>query len=129
PTNGLDPAGIREIRQYIRRLATEENVAVIISSHLLSEIELMCDWIGVIKNGELIATQNVHGDTDDAEQQDLRQIQMEITPVEQAIDVLKSEHQIEAILTNGSISFQIEKNKVPNIIQTFVKQEIAIYQR
>lgn len=127
PTNGLDPAGIREIRQYIRRLATEENVAVIISSHLLSEIELMCDRIGVIKNGELIATQNVHGDTD-AEQQDLRQIQMEITPVEQAIDILKSEHQIEAILTNGSISFQIEKNKVPNIIQTLVKHEIAIYQ-
>jgi len=127
PTNGLDPAGIREIRQYIRRLATEENVAVIISSHLLSEIELMCDRIGVIKNGELIATQNVHGDTD-AEQQDLRQIQMEITPVEQAIDILKSEQQIEAILTNGSISFQIEKNKVPNIIQTLVKHEIAIYQ-
>src|SRR5690625_3334496 len=49
PTNGLDPAGIREIRQYIRRLATEENVAVIISSHLLSEIELMCDRIGIIK--------------------------------------------------------------------------------
>src|SRR5690625_3728398 len=108
PTNGLDPAGIREIRQYIRRLATEENVAVIISSHLLSEIELMCDRIGVIKNGELIATQNVHGDTDDAEQQDLRQIQMEATPVDQAIELLKSQHNIEAILTNGSIAFQSE---------------------
>src|SRR5690625_3737667 len=108
PTNGLDPAGIREIRQYIRRLATEENVAVIISSHLLSEIELMCDRIGVIKNGELIATQNVHGDTDDTEQQDLRQIQMEVRPVDQAIEVLKSQHNIEAILTNGSIAFQSE---------------------
>src|SRR5690625_128145 len=109
PTNGLDPAGIREIRQYIRRLATEENVAVIISSHLLSEIELMCDRIGVIKNGELIATQNVHGDTDDAEQQDLRQIQMEATPVDQAIELLKSQHNIEAILTNGSITFQRDR--------------------
>ncbi len=54
PTNGLDPAGIREIRQYIRRLATKENVAVIISSHLLSEIELMCDRVAVIQNGTLI---------------------------------------------------------------------------
>src|SRR5690625_4260366 len=52
PTNGLDPTGIREIRQYIRQLATKENVAVIISSHLLSEIELMCDRIGIIKKGE-----------------------------------------------------------------------------
>ncbi|MCK9906601.1 ATP-binding cassette domain-containing protein, partial [Frankia sp. Cpl3] len=42
PTNGLDPAGIREMRQFIRRLAEEEKLAVFISSHLLSEIEMMC---------------------------------------------------------------------------------------
>ncbi|MCK9912613.1 ATP-binding cassette domain-containing protein, partial [Microbacteriaceae bacterium K1510] len=41
PTNGLDPAGIREMRQFIRRLAEEEKLAVFISSHLLSEIEMM----------------------------------------------------------------------------------------
>lgn len=128
PTNGLDPAGIREIRQYIRRLATEENVAVIISSHLLSEIELMCDRIGVIKNGELIAIQNVHGDPEDSEQQDVRQIQMEVTPVDRAIEILKSEHQIESVLTNGSITFQSEKNKIPKLIESFVKHEVAIYQ-
>lgn len=128
PTNGLDPAGIREIRQYIRRLATEENVAVIISSHLLSEIELMCDRIGVIKNGELIAIQNVHGDSSEVEQQNIRQIQMEVTPIDQAIELLKSDHDIEAILTNGSIAFQSEKDKIPSIIQTLVKHEISIYQ-
>src|SRR5690625_509062 len=41
PTNGLDPAGIREIRKYIRSLAAEENVDVLISSQLFSELELM----------------------------------------------------------------------------------------
>lgn len=128
PTNGLDPAGIREIRQYIRRLATEDNVAVIISSHLLSEIELMCDRIGVIKNGELIAIQDVHGDTEDSTSQSLRQIQMEVTPADQAIELLQSVHQIEAIITNKTITFQHEKENVPAIIQTFVKNEIAIYQ-
>lgn len=60
PTNGLDPAGIREIRQYIRKLAEKHNVTIIISSHLLSEIELMCDRIGIIKNGELDAIQTVN---------------------------------------------------------------------
>lgn len=55
PTDsGLDPAE-SEIRRYIRRLAVEDNVSVIVSSHLLSEIELMCDRISVIKNGKLIA--------------------------------------------------------------------------
>lgn len=59
PTNGLDPSGMKEIRQYIRALAEKENVSVIVSSHLLSEIELMCDRIGVIKNGSLIAIEDV----------------------------------------------------------------------
>lgn len=127
PTNGLDPAGIREIRQYIRRLASEENVAVIISSHLLSEIELMCDRIGVIKNGELVAIQSVHGSTD-PEQQTLDQIQMEVTPVEKAIELLKTDYEIEAKRTDDLLTFQSEKEQIPKIIQTLVKQEIAVYQ-
>src|SRR5699024_340914 len=76
PTNGLDPAGIRHIRQYIRRMATEDNVSVIVSSHMLSEIELMCDRIGIIKNGELIATEYVHSESE-SEQEDLRTVNME----------------------------------------------------
>lgn len=55
PTNGLDPAGIRELRQFIRRLAEEENLAVFISSHLLSEIEMMCDRVAIISNGRVIS--------------------------------------------------------------------------
>src|SRR5205085_1610419 len=43
PANGLDPAGIREIRTLLRRLATERHMSVFVSSHLLAEVELMCD--------------------------------------------------------------------------------------
>ncbi len=59
PTNGLDPAGIREIRAYIRKLAQEEGMAVIVSSHLLSEMEMMCDRIGIIQSGKLVDVQQV----------------------------------------------------------------------
>ncbi|GAA0344560.1 ABC transporter ATP-binding protein [Oceanobacillus oncorhynchi subsp. oncorhynchi] len=126
PTNGLDPAGIREIRHYIRRLAEEQNVAVIISSHLLSEIELMCDRIGIIKNGELITIQNVH-DAADTEQ-DSHQIQMEVTPAEKAMELLSTEYEIEAVLKSDLISFQSQREEIPNIIQTFVRNDISIYQ-
>lgn len=54
PTNGLDPAGIREFRAYLRSLAEKAGVSIFVSSHLLSEIELMCDRIAVIQNGKLI---------------------------------------------------------------------------
>lgn len=55
PTNGLDPAGIRELRQFIRKLAVEEGLAVFISSHLLSEIEMMCDRVAIIHKGKVIS--------------------------------------------------------------------------
>lgn len=54
PTNGLDPAGIRELRDYLRRLAAEEGTTVFVSSHLLSEMELMCDQVAIIQAGKLI---------------------------------------------------------------------------
>ncbi len=54
PTNGLDPAGIREFRMYLRNIAEKEGVSVFVSSHMFSEIELMCDRIAVIQNGKLI---------------------------------------------------------------------------
>jgi ABC-2 type transport system ATP-binding protein len=54
PTNGLDPEGIRELRDYLRKLSREEGLAVIVSSHLLSEMELMCDRVAIIQNGKLL---------------------------------------------------------------------------
>ena len=59
PTNGLDPAGIHELRHYLKRLAHEEGVAVFVSSHLLSEMELMCDRVGVLQNGKLVNIQSI----------------------------------------------------------------------
>lgn len=54
PTNGLDPQGIRELRDYLRQLAKDEGTTVFVSSHLLSEMELMCDTVAVIQQGRLI---------------------------------------------------------------------------
>ena len=54
PTNGLDPAGIQEIRNLIRSIPKKYGSTVIISSHLLSEVEQMADYVGIINKGELI---------------------------------------------------------------------------
>ena len=54
PTNGLDPAGINEIRELIKRIPATYGCAVIISSHLLSEVEQIADYVGIINKGEMI---------------------------------------------------------------------------
>ena len=56
PANGLDPAGIREIRRLVRALATERGIAVFVSSHLLSEVEQTCDRVAIIHRGRTLAT-------------------------------------------------------------------------
>ena len=62
PTNGLDPEGIYEVREYIRKIANEKNITVLISSHLLGELEKMCDRAIIIKNGEIIRFMEFRGD-------------------------------------------------------------------
>lgn len=59
PTNGLDPMGIREMREFIRYLAEKEGLTVLVSSHLLSEIQLMCDRVAVISKGKVIKVDTV----------------------------------------------------------------------
>ncbi len=67
PTNGLDPAGIQEMREFIKKLPMTYQMTVIVSSHLLSEVEQMADMVGIIHHGELVfqgtmATLEAQGD-------------------------------------------------------------------
>ena len=57
PTNGLDPAGIKELRDILKNLAHKENIAVLVSSHLMSEMEMMCDRVGIMVGGRILDVQ------------------------------------------------------------------------
>jgi ABC-type multidrug transport system ATPase subunit len=54
PTNGLDPQGMREVRNLIRRISQQERTTIFLSSHLLGEMEMVCNRIGIIHRGEII---------------------------------------------------------------------------
>jgi len=121
----LDPAGIREVRSYIRRMAEEDGVAVIVSSHILSEMEMMCDRIGIIKNGELIAIQSV---ADTLQETDQKEVSIEASPVEQAQEFLQERLESSITLQNDkTLTFKLKREEIPQIISGLVAAGVDIY--
>lgn len=85
PTNGLDPSGIQEIRELIKSLPKERGITVIISSHILSEIELMADEVGIIKKGQLI----YQGSIESLRKDSGSNVYVEVSDKENAISLIK----------------------------------------
>ena len=117
PTNGLDPAGIRELRVLLRKLADEEGVAVLVSSHLLTEIELMCDRIIIIQRGQIVETRDIR-----ASQQSRYRFDIE----NEGLEILNSYNYTFTQLENFTI-VDIERDQVPALIAQLVEKNIAIY--
>lgn len=122
PTNGLDPAGIKEIRHYLRKLAHENNLAILVSSHLLSEMEMMCDRIAIIQNGKLVNIQRVK-----EEEVKTRPYFIQVDEITSALNILQDAG-YEANPHEHGIEVYLEKKQVPEIIQQFVQQNILIYE-
>ena len=119
PTNGLDPAGIREFRTYLRKIAEEDGVSVLVSSHLLSEIELMCDRIAVIQNGKLVAIREVNAIEES-------QYYIEAQPVEKARHIL-NEKGISVENYQNGLLIGVEQAGIPTVVEQLVQQNILIY--
>lgn len=120
PTNGLDPAGIREIRDHLKKLTKEKGMSVIVSSHLLSEMEMMCDRIAIIQNGKLIDIQKVH-DEQESKQKYFFEVDMK------NIAILKNRGISYEKVDNG-IAIEMEKEEVPNMIQLLIEKGIRIFE-
>ncbi|TYS70938.1 ABC transporter ATP-binding protein [Sutcliffiella horikoshii] len=124
PTNGLDPAGIREIRDYLRSLAREEGMAIVVSSHLLSEMELMCDRVGIIQKGELIDIQSIRDFINDGGK---TLYQLECEPVEEAMSLMR-EMEMPHNLAEGKLQAEMDRTAVPMFIKSLVDREIAVFE-
>ncbi|MFS0822580.1 ABC transporter ATP-binding protein [Bacillus sp. 1P02SD] len=125
PTNGLDPAGIREVRDYIRKLAQEEGLAVIVSSHLLSEMEMMCDRIGIIQNGSLVGVQKV---TEFMNEEASIRVQFQVGHIEKALSILSAEFpMLEVNQTEKGIEILTDHEMIPQINASLVKNEILVF--
>ncbi|WP_035331326.1 ABC transporter ATP-binding protein [Cytobacillus firmus] len=124
PTNGLDPAGIREIRDHLRMLARDRDMAVIVSSHLLSEMEMMCDRIGIIQNGKLIDVQHIN----DFVQGNEKVYEVEVDDPDKAQRMLKSIYpELPIQVTENSVFLPLVRDGIPEMIKEFVRTDVKIF--
>jgi ABC-2 type transport system ATP-binding protein len=127
PTNGLDPAGIHELRNYLKRLAHEEGVAVFVSSHLLSEMELMCDRVGVLQNGKLVSIQSIK---DFVHKGGASRVCVTVEPAqtEQAKRLIASLNKTALPAENpGQLVIQMNKDEIPTVNKLLMDAGIQIY--
>lgn len=125
PTNGLDPAGIRELRDYLRKLAREEQISVVVSSHLLSEMELMCDRVAIIQNGKLIDVrlikEFVKGGAEEA-------VIFEVSDTEAALKVLgENGGSTNTGLQEQGIVLHLNREQVAEVNALLVRGGIKVY--
>lgn len=121
PTNGLDPEGIKEVKVLLKKLAEQENMAILISSHNLAELDTFCNKISIIKNGEIVETNDI-----DAFKKDIKNncyiLEVEDSSVIGSIIDYKMD-----ILTETEVRVYIEKEKVPLLIKELVLRNVKIY--
>jgi ABC-2 type transport system ATP-binding protein len=121
PANGLDPAGIREIRELLRKLATEKQMAVFVSSHLLAEIEIMCDRVAIIHKGRLLKTGSVRDLISAAREMELR-----VGDPERALSIVR-EQGYEAKIDDERVIVTIDERETPPVIAALAQNGVDVY--
>lgn len=124
PTTGLDPQGMKEIRDLIIHLSKEENKTIFLSSHILSEIELVANRMIIINRGKKI----VEGEVSKLLNSNKLKVTIEVGNVESARKVLETTkwiNQIEKIVEN-KISLNLEQNEIPIINKYLVENGIMV---
>lgn len=119
PTNGLDPAGIREMRQFIRNLAENEGLSVLVSSHLLSEIQLLCDRVAIMTKGEIIQIDSVENLLTKQEK-----LVWKVSPLLQGREVL--ERFTEVTADGDYLITSLEGNKAAEWSKTLIEEGVSI---
>ncbi len=121
PTNGLDPAGIQEIRLFIRELVDNQGKTVFLSSHILSEVEHVCDRVAIINQGQLVREGTVADLLTGSSE-----LRIEASPLDRAAAALREQWPVTA---NGQwITVEAARDDTPLIVRQLVEAGVDIYQ-
>ena len=125
PTNGLDPSGIIDFREVVKKAAKEKNMAVFISSHILSEVQNLCDRVAFTNGGVIKSIEDIHDNTMDTELDSLTLIvssnEEEAVKVLKGIDLVKS-----ASVIDEEIHLIIESWKTSELLGILLNKKIKV---
>ena len=126
PANGLDPAGIREIRQLIRHLAEDRGIAVFVSSHLLAEVEQMCDRVAIIHRGRTLAMGPVR---ELLAKRGADRLVFRVEPAAQAIEILAAfSRDGNARADDGeTVSSEVPRESVPDALAALAAAGVRVF--
>lgn len=125
PTTGLDPQGIVEIRNLILRLKNEQNKTILLSSHQLSEIELIANRMVIINKGKSI----VEGEVQDLLNAQELVVHLEVDAVEKAKQVISTHFSNAQFVgeTATELEVAIEKQQVPNLNKALIENGVQVF--
>ena len=121
PTNGLDPEGIKQLRDLLTKLAQEENMGILISSHNLAELESFCNKISIIQNGKIIETSSLE-DAKRVKGKIIYEIELDSTD---GVDKI-IENEIN-IIDSHIIKINLTKEEIPEIVSKLVNENKKVY--
>ncbi len=125
PTNGLDPQGVIEIRHFLRRIATQNKIAILISSHNLAEMELMCDTIAIINKGDLESIRSIDNIKNFDEN---NSIMIKVNFPNYAGKLISQKYGERKIsIIKNTLTVDLPQDKIPEVTVLLVSNGIAVY--
>ncbi|MFP4320960.1 MAG: ABC transporter ATP-binding protein [Anaerolineales bacterium] len=124
PTNGLDPAGLHDMRDFVRQLVDEEGKTVFFSSHQLAEVQQLCDRVAILNHGKLIAEGRV---ADLLQSETTDEVAIELAPLDQALALLAERWSVRKGRAPQTLILQARRDQVPEIVRTLAAAEIDIF--
>ena len=118
PTNGLDPEGIKEMRELLLELAKKEKMAILISSHNLAELDNLCNKVCIIKNGNIIETSDITKIKNNAEYKIF-----EVSNADKITNYIKDA----IVIDNEHFKLDAKKEEIPDIVYSLVQKGFLIY--
>lgn len=124
PTNGLDPIGISEMRSFIRRLCDEQGKTILISSHILQEIEMLADDIGIIDRGKLIEERS----KEELRTRREKYIKMQVSDMNGVVQILRNKYQCSKykLSTKNELLIYDYKINIEEFVRDIVMSEIGV---